>query len=43
MTILPPPNRKDFKSKKEYKEASKEWKKNFNKLMKEMRKGGVHY
>ena len=43
MTILPPPNRKDFKSEKEYKEACKEWKKDFNKLMKEMRKGGVVY
>ena len=43
MTILPPTNRKDFKSEKEYKESLKEWKRNFNKLMKEMRKGGVHY
>ena len=33
-TILPPPNRKDFKSEKEFKEAYKEWKKMFDYAMK---------
>ena len=29
MTITPPPERKNFNSEKEYKEARKEWGKNF--------------
>ncbi len=33
-TILPPPNRKNFKSEKEFKEAYNEWKKMFDSAMK---------
>ena len=29
-TILPPPDRKNFKSEKEYKEAYNQWEKNFD-------------
>ena len=32
-TILPPPNRKDFKSEKAYKEAYYNWKKIFDSVM----------
>ena len=39
MTIAPPPERKNFNSEKEYKEARKEWDKNFKRAMKEMEKG----
>ena len=34
-TILPPPNRKDFKSEKAYKEASNKWKRMFDLAMKD--------
>ena len=34
ITILPPPNRKDFKCKKEFKEAYNEWKKMFDSAFK---------
>jgi len=43
MTIVPPPERKNFNSEKEYKVAQKEWDKNFKRAMKEMEKGNVHY
>ena len=43
MTITPPPERKNFNSEKEYKEARKEWDKNFKRAIKEMEKGNVHY
>ena len=43
MTITPPPERKNFNSEKEYKEARKEWGKNFKRVMKEMEKRNVHY
>tara|TARA_A200000113_G_scaffold127340_1_gene114612 strand:+ start:357 stop:479 length:123 start_codon:yes stop_codon:yes gene_type:complete len=33
-TILPPPNRKDFNSEKEYKDSYKKWEKEFSKFMK---------
>ena len=33
-TILPPPDRKNFKSEKEYKKAYKEWNKMFDSIMK---------
>ena len=33
-TILPPPDRKNFKSEKEFKEACNEWKKMFDSAMK---------
>lgn len=33
-TILPPPNRKNFKSEKEFKKAYNEWKKMFESAMK---------
>ena len=33
-TILPPPDRKDFKSKQEYNKAYKEWKKMFDSALK---------
>ena len=42
-TILPPPDRKNFKSEQEYKQARKEWDKNFKRAMQEMKKGGVQY
>ena len=32
MTITPPPERKNFNSEKEYKEARKEWGKNFKRV-----------
>lgn len=35
-TILPPPNRKDFKSEKEFKKAYNEWKKMFDYAMKDV-------
>ena len=34
-TILPPPDRKNFKSEKEYKKAYKEWNKMFDSVMKD--------
>ena len=34
ITIIPPPNRKDFKCKKEFKEAYNEWKKMFDSALK---------
>ena len=33
-TILPPPNRKNFKSEKEFQEAYIEWKKMFDSVIK---------
>ena len=33
-TILPPPNRKDFSSEKEYKNSYKKWKKKYSKFTK---------
>ena len=33
-TILPPPERKDFKSEEEYKKAFKEWNKMFDSIIK---------
>lgn len=33
-TILPPPDKKNFKSEKEYKKAYKEWNKMFDSIMK---------
>ena len=38
-TILPPPDKKNFKSEKEFKEAYKKWKYSFNKAMKEFTAG----
>ena len=35
-TILPPPNRKDFKSEKEFKKAYNKWKKMFDSAMKDI-------
>ena len=34
-TILPPPDRKNFKSEQEYKKAYKEWKKMFDSAIKD--------
>ncbi len=34
-TILPPPDRKNFKSEQEYKKAYREWKKMFDSALKD--------